>query len=130
MSLFTLPRRVLGMLCIAFLSFSFSPVTNEVISAIRSGDAVRISKHLDEVVRITVDGKSHAYGKGQGEMILRNFFADRAVRQFSVVQKGSVNDTEFFVGELILEDESRYRMSVFMKERAGRKNIQEIRMEP
>jgi hypothetical protein len=130
MSLFSITRRALASVCIIVLAASFSPVTNEVISAIRSGDAVRISKHLDEVVRITVYGKSHAYGRGQGEMILRGFFADRGVRQFSVGQQGFAKDTEFFVGDLVLADDSRYRMSVFMKERSGQKYIQEIRLEP
>jgi hypothetical protein len=34
------------------------------------------------------------------------------------------------VGELVLSDEKRYRMSVYMKDRSGRRYIQEIRLEP
>lgn len=130
MSLFKPIWRIPVPLLVALLSLSFSPVTNEVISAIRSGDAARISKHLDEVVRITVDGKSHAYGRGQGEMILRNFFSDRGVRQFDILQRGNLKETEFFAGGLLLDDDSRYRLTVYIKERSGRKYIQEILLEP
>jgi hypothetical protein len=130
MSLFTSTGRFLGLAVLAVLSVAFSPVTNEVISAIRSGDAIRISRHMDEVVRISVDGKSHAYSKGQGEMILRNFFDDRGVRQFEIDQRANDKDTEFFAGGLLLTDYSRYRLSVYLKERSGRKFIQEILLEP
>ena len=102
---------------------------NEVISAIRSGDAARVSRHLDEVVRITMDDKSHAYGRGQAEMILRDFFSGRGVKAFSIEQKGNNRETEFFLGGLTLGDDSRFRMSVYLKERSGRRHIQEIRLE-
>lgn len=124
------PARIIPLVLLSLILTAFGPVMNEVISAIRSGDAVRISKHLDEVVRITMEEKSNAYSRGQGEMILRNFFADRGVRQFEIQQKGQAADVEYFVGELVLSDEKRYRMSVYMKDRSGRRYIQEIRLDP
>lgn len=108
--------------------FSFGTSINDVVTAMKKGDAVSLSRYFDDVVQITMDDKSHAYSKGQAEMILKNFFASRTVRGFTVEHQGSSGETEFCTG-LLSTEQQPFRISIFMKMRGERNVIQELWVE-
>lgn len=107
---------------------SFGNSISEVVSAIQSGDAARMSRYFDEVVQITMDEKSHVYSRSQAEMILRNFFTTRVVKGFTVEHRGGGNDSEYCIGSLAT-DGSAFRTSIYMKTRGDKKLIQELRFD-
>jgi hypothetical protein len=107
----------------ALLSFGTS--IDEVVSAIKVGDANRISRYFDNMVEISLNDKRHAYSKSQAEMIVRDFFSNKGVKSFKVVHRGNSNDTEYCVGNLATES-GNYRTTVFMKVKGDRKVIKEL----
>ena len=68
---------------VAFSSFTIITGLNDVVNAIKSGNAAAVAKYFDNTVDITVNGKSTNYSKAQGEVVLRDFFANNAVKSFS-----------------------------------------------
>lgn len=108
--------------------FSFGTSINDVVAAMKKGDAAGLSRYFDDVVQITMDDKSHAYSRGQAEMILKNFFASRTVKGFTVEHQGSSGETEFCTG-LLLTEQQPFRISIFMKMRGERNVIQELWVE-
>jgi Domain of unknown function (DUF4783) len=110
------------------LLMSFAASIDEVVSAIKVGDATRMSKYFDNMVEITINEKTHAYGKTQAEMVIRDFFTSKGVKSFKVVHRGNSNDSEYCVGSLETVN-GVFRTTIFMKFRGDRKVIQELRFE-
>jgi len=92
------------------------------------GDAGKISRHMDDVVRITLDERTYPYSKTQSEAILRNFFRSRTVIDLSMVHQSEGEDGEVFVGDLRTRTD-RHRVSIIMRERGERMVISEFRLE-
>ena len=100
----------------------------DVLAGIRKGDAGKISRHMDEVVRITLDERTYPYSKTQSEAILRNFFRSRTVIDLSMVHQSEGEDGEVFVGDLRTRSDS-HRVSIIMRARGERMVISEFRLE-
>ena len=111
-----------------FTLLSFDYATDEVVSAIKVGDAQKMSKYFDSMVDITLKDRSHSYSRSQAEMILRDFFTHSGVKNFKVVHRGNSNDSEYCVGSLATKS-GEYRTTIFMRIRGDRKVLQEVRFE-
>ncbi len=105
--------------------FSFAASIDEVVSAIKLGDAPKISKYFDNMVEISINEKSHSYSKSQAEMVLRDFFSNKGVKTFKVAHRGNTHDSEYCVGSLTTES-GDFRTTIFMKVRGDRKVINSL----
>lgn len=113
----------------AFFLFSFSIVNiDEVINALRAGNAAEIAKYFDNTVEITLPSKSSSYNKIQAEKILANFFSNNPVRSFEVLHSGENAGSQYCIGKLITKN-ATYRTTIFMKQKGGVHTLQEIRFE-
>ncbi|HET6768632.1 MAG TPA: DUF4783 domain-containing protein, partial [Chitinophagaceae bacterium] len=59
----------------------------DVISAMKSGNASGVTKYFDSYVDITIDDKGSNYSRSQGELILKDFFSSNGVRSFELKHK-------------------------------------------
>jgi len=117
--------RTILVILFASALFSFATSIDEVVSAIKVGDAPRISKYFDNMVEISINEKSHSYSKSQAEMVLRDFFSNKGVKTFKVAHRGNTNDSEYCVGILTTES-GDFRTTIFMKVRGDRKVINSL----
>jgi hypothetical protein len=120
-------KRILP-IALIFTLLSFDYAIDEVVSAIKVGDAQKMSKYFDSMVDITLKDRSHSYSRSQAEMILRDFFTNSGVKNFKVVHRGNSNDSEYCVGSLATKN-GEYRTTIFMRIRGDRKFLQEVRFE-
>lgn len=117
----------LSALMIAVLSFAQSGI-EEVISAMKSGNASGVTKYFDNYVDITVLDKSSNYSRSQGELIIKDFFTNNVVRNFDVKHKGNNDSGDYFIGNLQTKNGS-YRTTVYMRMKGGKQVIQDIRIQ-
>jgi len=76
-------------------------VTDDIISAIKAGDAGRISAHFHTAIDLTVPGSAGIYSKNQAQQILKVFFKDHKVTSFEIKFKGNSKDgSNYAIGEL------------------------------
>ena len=115
-------------LATGLVMMSFDLTVDEILGAIKKGDAEKISHHFDNLVEITVQEKTNSYSKSQAEMVLRDFFVNNNVRNFKMVHRGNSNDAEYFVG-VLTTSRGDYRTTLLIKYRSGRKLVQELRFE-
>jgi hypothetical protein len=101
---------------------------DEIVDALKSGDAVKLSRHFDQTVDISMPGKSNSYSKGQAEMILKDFFNLNKVRNFELQHSGSNPSSNFIIGKLTTANGS-YRTTVYMRQRGDKQLIQGIEFE-
>ena len=109
-----------------FLS-SFSPnyTIDDVLKAIRSGNASELAKYFDTRVDISLPGNSDNFSKNHAEMILRDFFANNSVKGFQVKHKGENNGSQFCIGVLQTKN-GNFRMKLYMKQKGNEQVVQEI----
>lgn len=113
---------------VALSSFTIITGLNDVVNAIKSGNAASVSKYFDNTVEITVNGKSSNYSKTQGEVVLRDFFANNAVKSFTVLHQGQSGGAEFCIGNLVTSN-GNFRTTLNLKQKGDKQTLQEIKFE-
>ena len=113
-----------------FLLSAFTPLKgiDEVVNALKKGNATEISRYIDDNVEISLPGKSDNYSKAQAMMILKDFFSNNGVTGFEVKHKGENSGNQFCVGTLYTKS-GDYRTTVYMKTKNGRQLVRELRFQ-
>jgi hypothetical protein len=112
-----------SLILLSFTPFYYS--IEEVVSAMRSGDANQLSRYFDDRVDISLPGKNDNYSRSQGELILKDFFLNNDVRDFQVKHKGENNGSQFCFGVLQTRN-GNYRTKLYMKQKGDKQVLQEI----
>ena len=120
----------LALLAVPLMLVSFRPAysIDDVVAAIKSGNASGLARYFDDRVDISLPDKSDTYSKTQAEMIMKDFFNTKGVLSFEVKHKGEQGGAQFCVGELKTKQGS-YRTHLFMRQRGDRQLLQEIRFQ-
>jgi hypothetical protein len=117
---------------IFFLALTaFKPLASleDVISALRTGNASELSKYVDESIEISLPDKTDSYSKAQALMVLQDFFNTYEVKGFVVKHKGDNGSNQFCIGILKMKN-TNFRTTIFMKTRNGKQIIKEIQFQP
>jgi hypothetical protein len=103
--------------------FSLIPpadVSNEVSSAIRSGNARDVAKHFGPNVDLKFPGNEGTFSRNQAELIVRNFFSRNAPASFSVQHQGPSRDGSLYViGNYRTKNGETYRVYFLIKTISG-----------
>src|SRR5215831_10251651 len=125
-------KRYLGLATtvLSLILVSFTPFysVDDVVTAMRNGDAGQLSKYFDSRVDISLPGKSDNYSKSQAEMILKDFFQANEVKNFQVKHKGEQNGSQFCIG-LLQTRNGNFRTKFFMKQKGNQQLVQELGFE-
>ena len=108
----------------SFISISF----DDVIKAMKAGDAEQISKYLDNTVEITLPEKSNSYSKSQAGLVLRDFFTANPVKDFEILHKSDNSGSQYCIGNLKTAN-GIFRTTIFMKQKGDKELLQELRFE-
>ena len=126
-------QRIFTLTCVAFLFLisAFKPISgiDDVINALRTGNASEVSKYIDENVELSLPDKSDSYSKAQAVMILKDFFSNNTVLGFETKHTGDNSGNQFCIGTLRTKS-GDYRTTVFMKTKSGKQSVKEIRFQP
>ena len=109
-------------------SFTIFSSIDEVISAMKAGNAADIAKFFDNTVEINMPDKSNSYSKSQAELVLKDFFSSHVVKSFTVIHKGENSGSQFCIGTLVTKSGS-YRTTIFMKQKGDKQLLQGITFE-
>ncbi len=101
---------------------------DDVISAMKSGNASQVAKFFDNNIEISMADKSNSYSKSQGELILKDFFATNVVKSFDILHKGENGGSQYCIGTLVTKGGS-YRTTIYMKQKGDQQYLQELRFE-
>lgn len=101
---------------------------DNVISALKTGNATELGKFMDDHVDLSLPERSDNYSKAQAQLILKDFFTRNGVSGFTVKHKGENSGGQFCIGELQTKA-GPYRTTVFMKTQDGKQVIKEIKFQ-
>ncbi len=109
-------------------SFSVFSSIDEVINAMKAGNAAEIAKYFDNTVEINMPDKTNSYSKSQAELVLKDFFSSHSVKSFTVIHKGENSGSQFCIGTLVTKS-GTYRTTIFMKQKGDKQVLQGITFE-
>lgn len=109
-------------------SFTFFSSIDEVITAMKAGNATDIARFFDNTVEINTPDKSSSYSKSQAELVLKDFFSSHAVKSFVVIHKGETTGSQFCIGTLVTKS-GTYRTTILMKQKGDKQLVQGITFE-
>ena len=112
------------------IGFAFRPIPgiDDVVNALRTGNASEVGKYIEDNVELSLPDKSDNYSKAQAVVILRDFFAQNAVTGFEVKHTGDNSGNQFCIGTLRTRS-GDYRATIFMKTKNGRQSLKEIKFQ-
>jgi hypothetical protein len=109
-------------------SFAISTSIDEVVVAMKTGNASQLSRFFDNSVEVSMPDKSNSYSKSQAEMVLKDFFSNNNVTGFDIIHKGENAGSQYCIGTLQTNN-GAYRTTIFMKQKGGAQVLQELRFE-
>ncbi|HVZ98361.1 MAG TPA: DUF4783 domain-containing protein [Chitinophagaceae bacterium] len=108
-------------------AFKIQPF-EDVIKAIKSGDASQVSQYFDNTLEITFADKSSSYNRNQAEEALQSFFSSNAVKDFEILHTSDNAGAKYCIGNLKTAN-GTYRTTIFMKQKGNKTLLQELRFE-
>ena len=123
-------KQILALVTIGIFvsAFSFFSSIDEVITAMKAGNASEIARFFDNTVEINMPDKSNSYSKSQAQLVLKDFFSTSAVKSFEMIHKGENAGSQFCIGTLITKT-GTYRTTIFMKQKGDKQLLQGITFE-
>ena len=109
-------------------SFTLFSSIDEVITALKAGNAADLARFFDNTVEINMPNKSNDYSKSQGELVLKDFFSSNTVKGFIVIHKGENSGSQYCIGTLLTKTGS-YRTTIYMKQKGDKQVLQGITFE-
>jgi hypothetical protein len=113
---------------IALVSFRTLSGLDDVIGALRSGNANELARYIDDNVEISLPDKSDRYSRAQATMVLQDFFNTNGVKSFELKHKGDNGGSQFCIGTLVTRTGS-YRTTVYLSNRNGKQLVREIKFQ-
>lgn len=118
---------ILALFSFFLSSFSTSSV-DDVVLALKNGNASQIAKFFDNTIEITLPGKSNSYSKSQAQLVLRDFFIANVVKAFLVINKGDNAGSQYCIGSLQTKN-GIYRTTIYCRLKGDKLLVQELRFE-
>jgi hypothetical protein len=109
----------------SFRSFKDTIEIDDVVVALKSGNASNLSKYFDNRVDLSLPEHSDNYSRTQAEMIIKDFFSNNGVRNFELKHKGEKAGSNYCVG-ILQTRTGNYRTTLFMKLKGERQYLQDI----
>ena len=113
---------------VLFSSFTLFSSIDEVINAMKTGNAPEIARFFDNTLEINMPQKNNSYSKSQAELVLKDFFSTNPVKAFEIIHKGENSGSQYCIGTLITKNGS-FRTTIFMKQKGDKQVLQEITFE-
>ncbi|WP_121352545.1 DUF4783 domain-containing protein [Flavisolibacter nicotianae] len=101
---------------------------DDVINALRTGNASELAKYVDDNIEISLPSKSDSYSRSQAVVILQDFFSTNGVKNFDVKFKGENGGSQYCIGTLQTRS-GNFRTTFLLANRNGKQLVKEIRFQ-
>ena len=126
--------RILKIAFIVLLLPVFAPAQdnqdfNNIVKAIRDGQASDLSAYFASSVECDILGQNEVYSKSQATQVMKDFFAQHKAKSFLVLHHSGKNQTKYIIGSYVTIAGKTYRITCIVKQTGESYLIQQIRIE-
>ncbi|GJM59584.1 MULTISPECIES: DUF4783 domain-containing protein [Persicobacter] len=103
------------LLCIGFQGHAQNDVLQKVRTALKTGNAKELSRHVHQNAELTFDGEKANYSRTQAEFVLKDFFKKNPPVDFQYVHQGTSREgLKYSIGKYETQT-ATYRVYMFVK---------------
>jgi hypothetical protein len=113
-------------LFISLISFAVD-IPAEIISAINTGNASKLSSYFNTTLELTMPEKEGVYSNTQGEVLIKNFFTQFPPK-FEILHQGGKESSKYAIGNYTSENKV-FRITLFFKSEGTKLLIHQMRIE-
>ncbi len=99
-----------------------------ISKAIKAGDAATLSTYFNTSVDVTVPASDESFSDKQATFVIKDFFADQGVKDFTLNHSGQSGITHYSTG-LLTTGKGEFDTTVFLKKFGDKFLITQIRFE-
>lgn len=102
---------------------------NDIISALKKGDATEVSKHFDSFVDIKLPNKEEVknVSKNQATVTLKDFYSEQNISGFELISQREMGGTGYLAGKL-KSDSHEYNITLMVKTKNNNTSIVSVRI--
>lgn len=131
-------RQVITILC-ALSTFIFiwgtvsaqeSEISKEISTLLSKADASKLASHFNSTIDLTLPGQEGTFSKKQAEQILKMFFNNNPVKNFTLNHSGNSNNGSLYlIGSYQTTSEKKFRVYLLIKKQNNVDLIQQLQFE-
>lgn len=127
-SLVILTLSFVGLL--SFITADLKTTVEDINNSIKTGNTTKFISYLADPVDLTLPKTDDSFSKSQAEVILKKFFNENKVKNFTQKQTGkSVDNSVFIIGTYESQNNKTFRSYILIKNFGGKNLIQFIEFE-
>lgn len=107
---------------------AMSDALTKICSCVKESNATCIGAYFGTSVSLDLLGSENMYGKEQAMQVLKDFFSKHKAKTFTAPHKGG-QQVKYVVGTLATQGGESFRVSIFVKQNAGKAQVQRIIIE-
>jgi hypothetical protein len=104
-------------------------IPSEISVAMKTGNSAELSRFMNSTVGLLLLENEDFYKKNVAETILKDFFNEYHVKDFTIRHQGAKNDAQYAIGNLETE-KGNFRVYILLKKVGQELLIHQIRIEP
>ena len=110
------------------VSLSGQTVPQELVDAIKAGNAAKMSEHFHQSLEMTILDKDYDASKIQASRIMESFFKNHSPTDFTISFEGTKDQSKYAIGTLKTED-GVFRVNLFFLNMDGARLIYYLSIE-
>ena len=120
---------IVPILTVLFLSsFTLKVGIDDVIAAMKAGNAAQVAKFFDNNVDLKILDKENIYSKSQATILVKEFFTNYKITNLELNHEGGPDNARFAICNLNTV-QGKFRVYFLFKTVNGRSLIQKFRIE-
>lgn len=105
-------------------------ITNEITKCLSAANASKLAGYFNTSIDLTLPGHEGAYSSKQAEQILKMFFNENPVSEFSLEHTGNSNNgSRYLIGFYKTSANKKFRVYILIKNRNNEALIQQLQFE-
>jgi len=105
-------------------------LNQSIAKAIKAADAIALGSHFDASIDLSLPDTEGAYSKKQAEQILKQFFSDNPLKQFTSDHSGNSGyGASYIIGSYTNTENQKFRVYILIKTKESTGLIQQVQFE-
>jgi hypothetical protein len=118
-----------GMICGISTGLSAQETTDKVNTALKAGDAVKLSDHFNSSLDISLPDTDQTMSKSHATQVMKDFFKANPCKSYTLNHVGSSREaTKYIIGTYVVGSKS-YKTYILLKETEGKYLIVQLQFE-
>ena len=103
-----------GLMTLSIQGYYSGEIPDGIKSAFKSGNSKETAKYFNSSIELDILGNENVYSKNQAEQIIKSFYEQHPVTNFSILFEGGKDASQYAIGKLVTS-KGTFRVNLLVK---------------